>query len=178
MIALLRGINVSGRNKILMAELRTLFVEMGFSDVSTYIQSGNIVFKAEDSVSLSEIENSIQQGILQQFGFEVPVIIKSDEYWEKLMALNPFSEESSDNPEKLYVTFLKESAKTKYLEELQKFDFQPDKFIVIEKTVFVFYATNYSDSKLNNTLLENKLKVQATTRNWKTVLKLFEMVNN
>ncbi len=176
MLAILRGINVSGKNKILMAELKVLFEELGFTNVSTYIQSGNFVFDVTDEYSNSELERKIEQGISQKFALQVPVIVRSTEEWMRIIKDIPFIQEAISNPEKLYVTFFKVVPQPDRLEQFQEIDFQPDKHSFREKELFICYATRYSASKLNNSLVENKLKVTATTRNWKTILKLGEIV--
>ena len=89
-IVILRGINVSGKNKLPMQELRSLLNELGFENVHTYIQSGNIVLQSEKSKE--EVVTIIKEGILAKFGYEVPVLAKTISEWEKTIANNPYKE--------------------------------------------------------------------------------------
>ncbi len=172
-IAILRGINVSGQKKILMADLKVLFEEMGFINVITYIQSGNIIFssKIDDDLECASI---IEGGIKKQYSFEVPTIVISRDELNKAIDNNPYSKDIESSLDKIYLTFLKESPTKERVENLQG-DFGGDEFEVIGKNIFVKYAEKYSKSKLTNNFFESKLKVPATTRNWKTTLKLQEL---
>jgi len=174
-IALLRGINVGGKRKVLMADLKVLFARLGFSNITTYIQSGNVIFesqKVEDNMLLGQ---SIQNAILETYQFEVPVMIRSLNEWEQAISDNPFFKDKSIAIERLYLTLLDERAGDEQIASLKKMDFGSDQFEIIGKHVFICFAGKYSDSKLTNGLFEKKLKRKATTRNWKTVLKLSEL---
>ena len=175
-IAILRGINVGGRRKILMANLRKLFQGSGFDDIQTYIQSGNVLFTAveEDAYKLSL---SIEDQIRSKYGFEVPVIIRTVNEIEQAVSNNPFLKKDIEI-ERLYLTFLKETPTAEKLTAIKSFDYTPDTFEIIGKDVFGFCAGKYSETKYSNQFFEKQLSVQATTRNWKTVLKLLEMAGS
>lgn len=172
-ISILRGINVGGKRKILMADLRQLFKKLGFSNTTSYIQSGNIIFDYEKNVEVKELEDKIQEAIFKAYGFEVPVIIRSVNEIEHSISNNPFL--NSNEIERLHLTFLKETPDTINLEQINEYNFPSDDFNIMGKNVFIYCSEKYSDSKLTNTFFEKKLKVTATTRNWKTVNKLFEI---
>jgi uncharacterized protein (DUF1697 family) len=174
-ISILRGINVGGNKKILMPELKTMYEALGFSDVTTYIQSGNVVFNSRDKFSDQEISSIISQGIVQKFHFEVPVIVRTIEDLQNVLHTNPFPKDKSLLLEKMHVTFLAEQPQDARLETILQFDFLPDKFTVIGKEVYLYCPGGYGETKLSNTFFENKLKVTATTRNWNTVNKLMEI---
>ena len=174
-IAILRGINVGGRRKILMADLKNLFSKLGFKEIKTYIQSGNVIFqstKKEDNIKLSK---TIEQAILENYAFEVPVIIRTVSEWNQVISNNPFLKKNKIDTERLHLTFLKELPKIEQVEKIKSYDYPPNKFEIINKNVFIYCAGKYSDSKYTNKFFESKLKVSATTRNWKTVLKLSEL---
>lgn len=175
-ISILRGINVGGNRKILMKELKVLFEKLGFAEVETYIQSGNVVFESEKKLSNADLEVKIQQAITETFGFDVPVIIRAADEWAKSIANNPFWKEEDADIDRLHLTCLKEVPSPELLEKIKLFQFLPDRYEIIGKDVFIFCAAGYGTSKLTNPFFESKLKVQATTRNWKTVMKLHEMV--
>jgi uncharacterized protein (DUF1697 family) len=175
-ISILRGINVGGNRIILMKDLKVLFEKLGFSNVETYIQSGNVVFESDQKLSNADLELKIQQAITEPFGFDVPTIVRTADDWAKSIVNNPFLKEKDADIDRLHLTFLKELPKPELLEKIKSFQFLPDRYEIIGKDVFIFCAAGYGTSKLTNPFFESKLKVQATTRNWKTVMKLHEMV--
>ncbi len=172
-ISILRGINVGGRRKILMADLKVLYKELGFSNVTTYIQSGNVAFDSPKTES-QKLSGKIKEAIDKTYGFDVPVIIRTAEEIKQAIAINPFLKGEADI-EGLFLAFLAEEPSKENLEKLKSIEFPEDKFEVIEKDVFIYCSGRFSDSKLTNNFFENKLKVAATTRNWKTVKKLHEI---
>ena len=174
-IAILRGINVGGNRKVPMAELKAACQKASFQNVRTYIQSGNVIFDAEEQEP-SGLEVKIQEIIAETFGFDVPVIVRSVEEWFESINNNPFWKEKDADIDRLHLTFLKDLPTQEKLEKIKTIIFPPDKFEIIGKDVFVFCSAGYSDSKLTNSFFESKLKIPATTRNWKTVMKLNELL--
>jgi uncharacterized protein (DUF1697 family) len=174
-ISILRGINVGGNRKILMADLKNLFEKLECTNIQTYIQSGNVIFDSGQKRSNADLEQKIQQSITENFGFDVPVIIRTAEELTESIANNPFWKEKDADIDRLHLTFLKELPSKEKLEKLKTLAFDPDKFEIIGKDAFIFCSAGYSDSKLTNQLFENKLGITATTRNWKTVIKLHEL---
>lgn len=173
-ISILRGINVGGHRKILMAELRKMYEQLGFSQVKSYIQSGNMVFKSDKKTSSQELEILIEKSIKETFGHEVPVLIRTSEEWEIAIETNPFLNEES-NTNKLFITFLSESPSSELKDELSNMDFSPDKLETIDKCVYLYCERKYHETKMTHSLIERKLKVKATARNWKTIMKLKEL---
>ncbi|MEJ2193882.1 MAG: DUF1697 domain-containing protein [Ignavibacteriaceae bacterium] len=173
-VAMLRGINVSGQKIIKMTDFIILLQELNFTDVHTYIQSGNAVFKNK-KVTHKTLENKIAQKIFNEYGFEVPVIIRNREELKEVLKNNPFVKNKDLN--RLYVTFLSDEPTKDKLIKLKKIDYSPEEFVLIGKTIYGYSPHGYGKAKLNNNFFENKLKVNATTRNWKTVNKLVEMAN-
>lgn len=156
-----------------MVDLKDMFKTLGFSEITTYIQSGNVAFfskKVEDNV---EMENQIAKAILKKFEFEVPVIVRTFKELSEAVKNNPFVE--NNEIERLHLTFLKEIPLEENLKKITTYDYSPDKFLIKNKSVFIYCDEKYSKSKLTNKFFESKLKVSATTRNWKTVMKLLEM---
>lgn len=172
-IAILRGINVGGKRKILMEDLISMFEKMSFSNVRTYIQSGNVIFNLNTKVNNSELAKDIEEAIKEKFGFEVPVVIRTPKEIETAINQNPFYKKT--DPDHLHLTFLNEEPTPELQEKLESYDFEPDRFKIIGKEVFIYCEGKYHQSKLTNNFLEKKLKVSATTRNLKTVLKLWEL---
>jgi uncharacterized protein (DUF1697 family) len=174
-ISILRGINVSGQKLIRMTELKALYEDLNFSSVRTHIQSGNVIFNYDQDIHIKELSGKIEDAILKKFGFHVPVIIRTMDELRAIILANPFQKSSGYIPEKLYITFLEEKPQLANIEKINQFDFLPDKFIIIEREIYLNCAAGYGTTKLSNTFFENKLKVRATTRNWNTVNKLLEL---
>lgn len=176
-ISILRGINVSGQRKILMADLKTLYEKLKFKEVTTYIQSGNVVFKSEEKWKDFELAQKIESAIYKKYNFQVPVIIRSKEELKKIISSNPFLKEKNIDVKKLHVTFLSEIPAKTNVENIGDIDFYPDTFILNGKEIYLHIPVSYGETKLSNIFFENKLKVKATTRNWNTVNKLLEMTS-
>ncbi len=175
-IAMLRGINVSGQKKIKMADLRAHLAELAFGNIRTYIQSGNIIFEHEET-SASYLEDKIKQKILEKYGFEVPVLVKLSADFEHLLSHNPFLKDPAKETKRMYVTFLAEEPQAEGLAKLQTVDYAPEEYILEGKEIYFFSPLGYGRAKMNNSFFEQKLKVAATTRNWRTINKLLEMTH-
>jgi uncharacterized protein (DUF1697 family) len=158
-----------------MADLKSLFEKLGFPNVQTYIQSGNVIFDFDQKRSNADLEQEIQQAISKTFGFDVPVIVRTAEEITVSISNNLFWKAKDADIDRLHLTFLKELPSREKLDKLKKLTFGADKFEIIGKDAFIFCSAGYSDSKLTNQFLENKLGTNATTRNWKTVIKLHEL---
>ena len=176
-ITLLRGINVSGHKTILMDDLKALFDKMDFEEVKTYIQSGNVVFKTGESFTDTELAQRIQQSLTGRYNFYVPVITRSRGEMEKILADNPFLGEKDINPDWLYVTFLADSPRPSDREAISKYDFSPERFCLVRNEAYLYCPKGYGNTKISNLFFENRLKVNATTRNWKTVIKLVDLAS-
>ena len=177
-ISILRGINVGGNRKILMKDLKVLFEKLGFLKVETYIQSGNVIFESDRKLSNADLEKNIQQSILETFGFEVSVIVCTSESWSEFIVNNPFLKENEVDIEKLHLTVLKEEPLPELVKKIKDLIFLPDRFEIMGRNVFVYCENGYGRTKITNDFFEKKLKVAATTRNWKTVMKLHELSNS
>lgn len=172
-IALLRGINVGGQKKIKMADLKSLLEETGFKNVSTYIQSGNILFKSSEKHS-TMLKSKISSAIKKRYGFEVQVIVISPEYLNKILNNNPFIKQKIDT-ESVYVTFLSDKPSIDNIKKFDAVNYSPEEYFIDQKIIYLYTPRGYGKAKLNNNLFEKKLKVYATTRNWKTVNTLFAL---
>jgi uncharacterized protein (DUF1697 family) len=173
-IAMLRGINVGGHNRIKMDQLRTSLEALGLQQVKTYIQSGNVVFKSA-TISPAALPRKIEKQIAGQFGFAVSVISRTADEINKTIANNPFLNGSSINPEKLHVAFLSEAPATLALKKLTELTLEPDQSRCLGKEVYFYFPNGVSGSSLWKHPLDRVLSVEATTRNWKTVSTLHQM---
>jgi uncharacterized protein (DUF1697 family) len=174
-IALLRGINVSGQKLIKMTDLKELFEAQGFQNVQTYIQSGNVIFSSKEKSS-DKIKNIISNSIKQKFGFDVGLLVITPDKIEYVLKNNPYIKKKKDI-DRLYVTFLSDLPSSENIKKLNLIDYSPEEYIMDDKLVYLHVPNGYGKAKLNNNLFENKLKVEATTRNWKTINKLWELSN-
>lgn len=179
-IALLRGINVGGRNKLPMADLRACLEQAGYGDVKTYIQSGNVALSAEscEPAQLSEL-------IEDSFGLTIPVVVRTGDQLASVIADNPFPEAEAE-PKFLMVYFCSDAFEAEALAGFDHGRYEPDRLAVSAKAakakggprdLYVSYSEGMSKSKLVNTVLDRYFGVSTTARNWSTVLKLHEMAN-
>jgi len=173
-IAILRGINVSGKNILPMNDLRYLMEKEGFKNVQTYIQSGNILF-AGKKASHTKMAELIQSLIRERFKYEVPVIVFDSSYLAAIINKNPFLNSKNTQLDRLYVTFLSTEPKNENVNKLMTYSYSPDEFVLGDKSIYLHCPKGYGTSKLSNNFFESKLKVTATTRNWNTVNALVEL---
>lgn len=174
-LSILRGINVSGQKKIPMSELKKMYEELHFENITTYIQSGNVIFKNKNSKDLSE---KIEQKIFEKYNFNVPVIIRTPEEMQSIIEGNQFLKQKNIDLTKLHVVYLADNPKQENIDKLKIYNFEPDKFYISSKEVYLYCPNGYGNTKLTNNFFENKLKVTATTRNWKTTNELFKILKS
>ena len=171
-VALLRGINVGGKRKILMKDLKMVFEENGFIDVKTYIQSGNVVFKSNFLLKF-ELINQLEHYIESAFGFKVDVFVFTEQEWNHIISSVPFSNEYDESG--WYVTFLNdEFDKLKSL-TIDDSVIKDDLFVLDSKRVYLSVNDGYRNTKLTNSFFEKKIETSGTTRNWKTIKKIQSM---
>jgi uncharacterized protein (DUF1697 family) len=173
-LAILRGINVSGKNVIKMLELKALFESLKFSNVKTYIQSGNVCFKAKAQKNQS-IVSVISDAIKKQFNFDVPVIVFEADYLQNIIKENPFLNTKTIDETHLHITFFNSKPDIQLVNDLSLEIYKPDLAVWGDNAVYLYCPKGYGNTKLNNSFFEKKLKCIATTRNWKTVNVLLNM---
>jgi uncharacterized protein (DUF1697 family) len=173
-IAMLRGINVGGKNRIPMVELKAMCLKIGLKNCVTYIQSGNMIFQSPENNSV-KLEENVKLEIQKRFKLDVPVIVRTMKEMEKVAISSPFISQIGIDPEKLYVTFLEKIPQPEQLEKIVKFTYPPDEFIIQGKEIYLHCPVSYGNSKLTNSFFESKLKVTTTTRNWRTVNELIRL---
>jgi uncharacterized protein (DUF1697 family) len=156
-IILLRGINVSGKNKISMADLRELLKDLKFQNVQTCIQSGNIIL--ESDLDKNVICDKIKNGIQERFGFDIPVLARTVQDWEKTIENYPFSIE---NEKIVAFAFLDKVSKEKVIEVK---NIGEDKYKIVDDVVYLYCPSGFGKTKLTNNIIEKKLDVIVTIRN-------------
>jgi uncharacterized protein (DUF1697 family) len=173
-ISILRGINVSGQKLIKMDALRKSYENMGFCNVTTYVQSGNVIFTGNDS-EISELEQKISQQIEKDFGFEVPVIVLTIDKLKQVIDNNPFLKDLNKDQSSLHVTFLSSKPNRYDHSTIDDKKQNGEEIIFSDKAVYLYCPNGYGKTKLSNNFLETKIKVGATTRNWKTTNELLKI---
>jgi uncharacterized protein (DUF1697 family) len=176
-ISMLRGINVGGHKRIKMDDLRKSFEGLGFEQVKTYIQSGNVVFKAGKASSVA-LGKKIEARIVCDFGFSASVIVRTDAELDAAIAANPFLTRRGIDHEKLHVTFLSDIPAIPALKKLAEFTVAPDQSQCVGKEIFLYLPNGFSASSLWKVPWEKALAAVTTTRNWKTVNQLHAMSRN
>ncbi|SHL38048.1 DUF1697 domain-containing protein [Flavobacterium chilense] len=172
-LALLRGINVSGHNMMKMEALKTMLENIGFQNVRTYLQSGNVFVDSEEDAS--KVGFMIKQEIFKVFGHEVPVVVIAKEDLELCFANNPYLKEKDIDTKKLYVAFVSTSLKKENINDLKISQFKPDEASIDGNRIFIKYAVGAGKTRFDQKYIEKKLSVTATIRNWNTVTNLLSM---
>lgn len=173
-ISILRGINVSGQKIIKMDALRNTYERLGFNNVTSYVQSGNVIFSGEE-FKHKDLEQKLSRQILKDFGFDVPVLVLDIEKLKKTIEENPFSGDPDKDPSCLHVTFLSsypDAYDQKIIDEKKQ---NGEELAYSNDAIYLYCPTGYGKTKLNNNFIETKLKVSATTRNWKTTNELYKI---
>lgn len=173
-LALLRGINVSGHNMIKMDALKTTLEAIGFQNVQTYIQSGNVFVDTEEE-NAAAVGFKIKQEIFKAFGHEVPVVVIGKADLEACLKNNPFLKEQDSDIKKLYVAFVSTTLRSDSINDLKISQFKPDEASIDANRIYIKYAVGAGKTRFDQKYIEKKLNVTATIRNWNTVTQLLKM---
>jgi len=167
---MLRGINVGGQRKVAMKELIDLCLSLGYTGVESYLQSGNIVLNTEQDASA--LESALQQAICREFAYaDVDVLARSAADLQAVLNALPERWKSCDKAA-LHFTFTKTVPAASISDDAS---FLPDEFCIGNRVVYIHCPNGYGKTKLNNSFFERKLKLRATTRNWNTTNKLYDL---
>ncbi|HLK17115.1 MAG TPA: DUF1697 domain-containing protein [Fimbriimonadaceae bacterium] len=172
--ALLRGVNVGGKNKLPMKELAELVRFLGAADVGTFIQSGNVVFSASEERA-ANLPGLLEQGMLSRFNVRSPVVLRSAADMERIVDGNPFLA-AGQSDEQLHVVFLKECPTAEAVSALDPDRSPPDRFIVVGADIYLHTPNGQANTKLTNAYFDSRLKTVSTGRNWRTTVKLLELL--
>ncbi|WP_224367990.1 DUF1697 domain-containing protein [Hyalangium versicolor] len=174
-IALLRGINVGGNKKVPMAQLRALMEGLGYTGISTLLQSGNAVFTSKEKSSAKVIKQ-LEAAIAEEFGFEVSVVLRTRDELAAAIQANPLPGAEED-PSHFLVTFLSAMPEPKRLQAINPAAYLPDEFRAVGREIYARFPNGIGTSKLATVFTEAKLGVVPTGRNWNTVKKLLELAD-
>jgi uncharacterized protein (DUF1697 family) len=172
-ISMLRGVNVGGHNLIKMDALRALYASLKLEDAQSYVQSGNVIFRAKkaDETSLAK---AIQAAIEKQFGFRPEVILRTLSEMRAIVAANPFAERKDVESNKLVVSFLLTTVSSEARKKLADLTAIPEEIHPHGRELYIYFPEGQGKSKLPP-VLDRILKIPATARNWNSVTKLLEM---
>ena len=170
-IALLRGVNVGGRQMVAMSALRDLLTELGFADVRSLLQSGNLVFGSKARTG-SKLESFLEAAVEKRLGCRTDFFVRTPEEWERVVARNPFRVEAERDPGHLIAMFLKQAPDAKAVEALQAAITGRESLRALGREAYIVYPDGVGRSRLTHALIERKLGTRGTGRNWNTVLKL------
>lgn len=176
-VALLRAVNVGGRNRIAMADLRELLEGLGYGEVRTHLQSGNAVFAAPGTPSPEHLAREIEGALAERVGPAAKVLVRTRSELARAIAANPLLEMAAGDHSRLLVTFLSHAPDREIIAELAPAEFEPDVFAIGEREIYVWYPDGVRATKLSNAFWERRLDVVASGRNWRTVTRLLEMMD-
>lgn len=172
-IAMLRGINVSGQNKIAMGDLRSLVASLGYRDVRTYIQSGNVILTSP-ATDPPAVAGAIEHRITDELGLTVSVLLRTRDELSDIIANNPFLPQGAA-PTHLHVTFLADVPDQDLLDHLEVPNASPDGYRILGREIYLHCPQGYGRTKLTNAFWERRLRMPATTRNWNTATRLLTL---
>ncbi|HEX4228112.1 MAG TPA: DUF1697 domain-containing protein [Bryobacteraceae bacterium] len=169
-LALFRGVNVGGSNKLPMKELAVIFTASGCRDVQTYIQSGNVVFNAPAKIA-AQASVTIARKVRDRFGFEVPIVMRTAEEVGAVLSANPFlAQGAAENT--LHVSFLADLPAPSNVQQLDPNRSVGDMFVVVGREIYMQLPNGMARTKLTSQYFDSRLKTVGTVRNWRTVQQL------
>ncbi|MEW5849654.1 MAG: DUF1697 domain-containing protein [Myxococcota bacterium] len=175
-IALLRGINVGGKTTIAMADLKEMLTDLGFADVRSLLQSGNLLFRTRATTASDVLERSLEKETEKRLGKAPDYFVRTAEEWQHIVARNPFPREAAQDPGHLVVMTLKGEPDGAAVKALQAAIPGREVLRVHGREAYIVYPDGIGRSRLTNVLIEKKLGVRGTARNWNTVMKLHALV--
>jgi len=174
-IALLRAVNVAGHNPVAMADLRDMIAGLGYSDVQSVLQSGNLVFTADGKAG-AKLERLLEVEAKKRLALEADFFVRSAAEWEDIVAENPFHAEARRDPARLVAVFLKDAPGNGAVKALQASIVGREVVRATGRQAYIVYPDGQGRSKLTNAVIEKHLGSRGTARNWNTVLRLAELV--
>ena len=174
-VALLRGVNVGGKNKLAMSDLVALFAAAGAADVRTYIQSGNVVFRAAPG-GVVRLAKAVTAAIEREHGLRVPLVVRTAAELERVAGANPFLRgKARADEDSLHVVFLADEPGAAARAALDPGRSPPDEFVALGREIYLRLPNGAARTKLTNAWFDSTLATTSTMRNWRTVLKLVEL---
>jgi uncharacterized protein (DUF1697 family) len=173
-IALLRGINLARRRRVSMADLHELVTGLGYENVRTHLQSGNVVLTSADAPTT--VQRKLERELERSLGMDVQVVVRTRDELAKVIDRDPLGD-VVDKPAWYQVTFLSGKPAAKIVRELESWDVAPDQLVVREREIYAWYPSGMQKSRLARMLSDKQLGAVATARNWNTVTKLLAIAD-
>ena len=173
-IAMLRGVNVGGHNKIKMEALRALCTKLKLRDACTYVQSGNVIFKTEER-DLAPLAKRLQNAIERDFSFHPDIILRTSSELRDVIARNPFAKRRDIAPNKLLVTFLANDPGEEARNRAAKIKTEPEELRIDRREVYIYFPNGMARPKMAWPTIERMLQTSGTGRNWNSVTKMLEI---
>jgi uncharacterized protein (DUF1697 family) len=170
-IALLRGVNVGGEKKVAMADLKAMIEALGYSDVKTLLQSGNVVFRAAGEAE-AELEAHLEAETEKRLDLKTSYLVRDATQWREIIAANPFPKEAAAEPSRTLVTVGRTAMPAEALEAVRAVMRPHEKIEAVERQVYAYFGEGMGQSKAAEVLNRKAVKAVATGRNWNTVLKI------
>jgi uncharacterized protein (DUF1697 family) len=174
-VALLRSVNVAGYGRMAMTDLQQSFRNLGYKDVTTFIQTGNVIFTTAKK-SPAKLTTDIEGQLATDFGSSPAVILRTPAELKSVLATSPFPEQGAD-PSRHHVTFMATGPDPARLAEFTPPASGKDELVIIGREIYVHTPNGYAETKLTGTMVERRLGVVTTTRNWNTVSKLCALLD-
>lgn len=174
-VSLFRAINVGGNNKVSMVALKGLHEELGLQNVVTYLQTGNVIFESDEKTDSTHLAGKIRKEFEKNFGFSPEVMVRTAAEIMQISEENPFLGHPEKETKWIVVMFLSGSPDVAAKEALLSAYTGPEEMVVKGQELYAYYTNGIGRSKLTNALIEKKLKMSGTGRNWNTVSKLLEL---
>ncbi len=173
-VSMLRGVNLGPHKRIKMDALKALYESLGLRDPRTYVQSGNVIFKAREQ-KLEPLAKRIEEAIERTFGFHSDVILRTSSELKAALAKNPFASRGGIDPARLLVTFLASDPGAQAREKIRQIKAEPEELWINGRELFIYFPNSLARPKLSIPLIERTLKTSGTGRNLNTVQKLLEL---
>ena len=177
LVSLLRGVNVGGHRKVKMDDLRALYESLGFEDVRTYINSGNVLFRTA-ARDLDRLRKRIEDAIESTCAFRPHVILRTPSDLKRVMARNPFAARPGMDPGKLAIHFLADAPGPEVRSQVLAIECAPEELHIDGRELYIYFTNGMARPRLSLPLVEKTLRTSGTSRNWNTVRKLLEMAEN
>jgi len=174
-IVFLRGINLAGKRRVPMAELRAVLADAGYEDVATLLQSGNVVLTS--GVDPKALEHEVASKLQDAFGFRIGVVARTRDELADVIAADPFGDEA-DDPARYQVSFLSEEPDPQAAQELEAGKVAPERVVVSGREVYAWHPGGVGRSDLAKLITADRLGVEVTARNWRTITKLLELADS
>jgi uncharacterized protein (DUF1697 family) len=175
LVSFLRGINMTGHNSLKMKDLAELYKVAGFSEIETYIQSGNVIFASPENLSFENLSSKIRDKILERFGYNVAVVIRTVQELRSIVKSNPYATEETFDKKKAAVIFLSDTPSEAGIQKLKGIDTSPDRYEISGKEIYIYCPNGFGKTRIYSNFFDKKLNVEGTARNWTTITTILDI---